>query len=70
MLASGLSLDRTFTVTAKATASPGLPATWSRSTASPPTDTKVYHAMGLAAFWTQPLTSVIELRRATTRTAD
>ena len=32
-------------------------------------DTKVYHAMGLAAFWTQPLTSVIELRRATTRTA-
>jgi len=32
-------------------------------------DTKVYHAMGLAAFWTQPLTSVIEHRRATTRTA-
>ncbi|MGD0648663.1 MAG: PAS domain-containing protein, partial [Acidobacteriaceae bacterium] len=32
-------------------------------------DTKVYHAMGLAAFWTQPLTSVIELRQATTRTA-
>src|SRR6202035_5389574 len=32
-------------------------------------DTKVYHAMGLAAFWTEPLTSVIELRRATTRTA-
>jgi predicted ATPase/transcriptional regulator with GAF, ATPase, and Fis domain len=32
-------------------------------------DTKVSHAMGLAAFWTQPLTSVIELRRATTRTA-
>jgi PAS domain S-box-containing protein len=32
-------------------------------------DTKVYHAMGLAAFWTGPLTSVIELRRATTRTA-
>src|SRR5208282_3276442 len=31
--------------------------------------TKVYHAMGLAAFWTEPLTSVIELRRATTRTA-
>ena len=30
---------------------------------------KVYHAMGLAAFWTEPLTSVIELRRATTRTA-
>ena len=29
-------------------------------------DTKVSHAMGLAAFWTQPLTSVIELRRATT----
>ena len=25
--------------------------------------------MGLAAFWTQPITSVIELRRATTRTA-
>jgi GAF domain-containing protein len=25
--------------------------------------------MGLAAFWTEPLTSVIELRRATTRTA-
>ena len=32
-------------------------------------DTKVFHAMGLAAFWTQPLTSVIELRRAATRTA-
>jgi PAS domain S-box-containing protein len=32
-------------------------------------DTKVYHAMGLAAFWTQPLTSVIELRQATTCTA-
>ena len=32
-------------------------------------DTKVYHAMGLAAFWTEPLTSVIELRRAITRTA-
>jgi predicted ATPase/signal transduction histidine kinase len=32
-------------------------------------DTKVYHAMGLASFWTEPLTSVIELRRATTRTA-
>jgi PAS domain S-box-containing protein len=32
-------------------------------------DTKVSHAMGLAAFWTQPLTSVIELRRAATRTA-
>jgi PAS domain S-box-containing protein len=32
-------------------------------------DTKVYHAMGLAAFWTEPLTSVIELRRATTRSA-
>jgi PAS domain S-box-containing protein len=32
-------------------------------------ETKVSHAMGLAAFWTQPLSSVIELRRATTRTA-
>ena len=32
-------------------------------------DTKVYHAMGLAAFWTQPITTVIDLRRATTRTA-
>jgi len=32
-------------------------------------ETKVYHAMGLAAFWTEPLTSVIELRRAITRTA-
>ncbi len=32
-------------------------------------DTKVCHAMGLAAFWTEPITSVIELRRATTRTA-
>jgi PAS domain S-box-containing protein len=32
-------------------------------------DTKVYHAMGLAAFWTEPITNVIELRRATTRTA-
>jgi PAS domain S-box-containing protein len=32
-------------------------------------DTKVYHAMGLAAFWTEPITSVIELRRASTRTA-
>ena len=31
--------------------------------------TKISHAMGLAAFWTQPITSVIELRRATTRTA-
>jgi predicted ATPase/signal transduction histidine kinase len=32
-------------------------------------DTKVYHAMGLAAFWTEPITSVIELRQATTRAA-
>jgi PAS domain S-box-containing protein len=32
-------------------------------------DMKVYHAMGLAAFWTEPLTSVVELRRAATRTA-
>ena len=32
-------------------------------------DTKIQHAMGLAAFWMEPLTSVIELRRATTRTA-
>jgi predicted ATPase/signal transduction histidine kinase len=32
-------------------------------------DTKVYHAMGLAAFWAEPITSVIELRRATTRRA-
>jgi PAS domain S-box-containing protein len=32
-------------------------------------DTKVSHALGLAAFWTQPLTNVIELRRTTTRTA-
>jgi PAS domain S-box-containing protein len=32
-------------------------------------DTKVSHALGLAAFWTEPITSVIELRRATTRTA-
>jgi PAS domain S-box-containing protein len=32
-------------------------------------NTKVYHALGLAAFWTESLTSVIELRRATTRTA-
>ncbi|MEA3178910.1 MAG: hypothetical protein QOI59_2433 [Gammaproteobacteria bacterium] len=32
-------------------------------------DTKVKHAIGLAAFWTEPITSVIELRRATTRTA-
>jgi predicted ATPase/signal transduction histidine kinase/GAF domain-containing protein len=32
-------------------------------------DTKVYHAMGLAVFWAEPLTSVIELRRITTRTA-
>jgi PAS domain S-box-containing protein len=32
-------------------------------------DTKVYHAMGLAAFWTEPITTVIALRRATTRTA-
>jgi len=32
-------------------------------------ESKVYHAMGLAAFWTEPLTTVIELRRATTRTA-
>jgi predicted ATPase/signal transduction histidine kinase/ActR/RegA family two-component response regulator len=32
-------------------------------------DTKVSHAMGLAAFWVEPITSVIELRRATTRSA-
>jgi PAS domain S-box-containing protein len=32
-------------------------------------DTKISHAMGLTAFWTEPITSVIELRRATTRTA-
>jgi PAS domain S-box-containing protein len=32
-------------------------------------DTKVSHAMGLTAFWTQPLSSVIELRQETTRTA-
>src|SRR5271168_1214375 len=32
-------------------------------------DTKVYHAMGLAAFWTESITSVIELRQATIRAA-
>jgi predicted ATPase/transcriptional regulator with GAF, ATPase, and Fis domain len=32
-------------------------------------DIKVSHAMGLAAFWTEPLTSVIQLRRSTTRIA-
>jgi len=32
-------------------------------------DTKVSHAMGLAAFWTEPITTVVERRRATTRTA-
>jgi predicted ATPase/signal transduction histidine kinase len=32
-------------------------------------DTKVYHAMGLAAFWTEPITGVIELRREATRAA-
>jgi predicted ATPase/transcriptional regulator with GAF, ATPase, and Fis domain len=32
-------------------------------------DTKVSHAMGLGAFWTQPLTSVLELRRANNRIA-
>jgi predicted ATPase/signal transduction histidine kinase len=32
-------------------------------------ETKVYHAMGLAAFWTEPITGLIELRRAATRTA-
>ena len=37
MPVSGLSSDRSFTVTAKVTASPSLPATWSRSTASSPT---------------------------------
>jgi predicted ATPase len=31
--------------------------------------TKAYHDMGLVSLWTQPITSVIELRRATTRTA-
>jgi PAS domain S-box-containing protein len=31
--------------------------------------TKAYHDMGLVGLWTQPITSVIELRRATTRTA-
>ena len=46
-LASGRSSDRSFTVTATATASAGSPATWSRSTASSPTETKVYHAMGV-----------------------
>ena len=30
---------------------------------------KVYHAMGLAAQWTQPITTVIDLMRATSRTA-
>src|SRR5260221_723600 len=28
--------------------------------------TKAYHDMGLVSLWTQPITSVIELRRATT----
>ena len=32
-------------------------------------DMKVYHAMGLAAFWAEPITSVIELRRVSTRIA-
>ena len=32
-------------------------------------ETKIYHAMGLTAFWTEPITSVIELRRATTHNA-
>jgi PAS domain S-box-containing protein len=31
--------------------------------------TKVYHDMGAVSAWTQPITSVIELRRATARTA-
>ncbi len=31
--------------------------------------TKAYHDMGLVSLWTQPITSVIELRRATTRIA-
>jgi PAS domain S-box-containing protein len=31
--------------------------------------TKVYHAMGLAAQWAQPITTVIDLMRATSRTA-
>jgi PAS domain S-box-containing protein len=31
--------------------------------------TKVYHDMGAVSVWTQPITSMIELRRATTRTA-
>ena len=30
---------------------------------------KVYHAMGLAAQWAQPITTVIDLMRATSRTA-
>src|SRR5258706_1704856 len=31
--------------------------------------TKAYHDMGLVSLWTQPITSAIELRRATTRIA-
>ena len=69
MLASGLSLERTFTVTAKATASARLACDLVEKHGFTAYDTKVSHAMGLAAFWTEPLTSVIELRRATTRTA-
>ena len=70
MLPSGLSLDRSFTVTAKATAFARLACDLVEKHGFVAYQTKVSHAMGLAAFWTQPITSVIELRRATTRTAD
>ena len=57
LVISGLSLHRSFTVTAMALASPGLPATWSRSTDSLAYRAKIHYAMGMVAFWTQPISS-------------
>ena len=50
-----LSSARSFTVTVRVINSPSLPATSSTSTALSPTGQKVYHAMGIVAFWTQPI---------------
>jgi hypothetical protein len=58
-----------FHVTVRVIVSPSLPATWSRSRGFIANQAKVYHAMGIVAFWTQPIATAIDFMRATFRTA-
>ena len=65
----GKSSARSFTATARVIVSPSSHATWSRSTASSPTGQRSTHAMGIVAFWTQPITTAIDFMRAAFRAA-